>query len=171
MTMQYDGESPPRNIKKRRALLLIIVIAVLCSATGIVTYSFFKKDPDISRGVVSATNFMVYLPKNLPDNFTINSQSFKIESEILFFNITGPRSTVYVSQQKNPPVAPDFEKIIEQLSFKKTEIGTGTVVYGLDSKKPRAIYMTNTTLINIHSDEDTPLDVLIDILKQMEPVF
>ncbi len=161
----------PMAIKRSRKWRYIIIFALVTiiavgGGVGGWIYSHRRVSP-IPKAIVKNVGFTLYYPIVMPANYNAEYSSFMFNSGVVYYSLKKNDSFIYVNEQAAPKTPPDFQILIESLSFKKIDVLSGSAVLGLNAGKPTAIVLTNTTLITITSTKNTPIDVLTDFVKSL----
>lgn len=171
-----DSEAQQTNVpvhshgvknSKKWLRLTIITALVLASAAGAWFYYQKNNTSPLPKSIIASANFSLYFPTKLPDGYTLDKSSVKKDGDLVFYNFVKNNSTVFVSLQAKPPIAPDFQKLIDGLGFKKLDAPAGTGVLGINIDKPTAILLTNTTLITVYATKDVASDIVVQIMQNL----
>ncbi len=138
---------------------------MILSAAGI-GYFFWRhqgKNP-LLADLQTTPNFPLYYP-TLPTEFTYKKGSGSLRSGVVFFAIEKGDETTLISEQAAPTTSPP--KLDDLKGFTKLAIPAGNAVIGANANQPVAIILSNTTLITINGQANTPSDVVSSIAKNM----
>ena len=155
------------NNSKKWLRLTIIAALILASAAGGWFYYQKNNASPLPKSIIASANFSLYFPTKLPDGYVLDKASVKKDGGIVFYNFIKDNSTLFVSLQAKPPIAPDFQKLIDGLSFKKLDTPAGSGVIGTNIDRPTAIILTNTTLITVYGTKDVPSDIVVQIMQNL----
>lgn len=163
---EHGHQGKTKNSMKWLYVALVVLVVFASAAGGWFYYQKNNASP-LPKSITKATNFALYFPSNLPTGYILDKASVKKDGGIVFYNFIKDNSTLFVSLQAKPPIAPDFQKLIDGLSFKKLDTPAGSGVIGTNIDKPTAIILTNTTLITVYGTKDVPSDIVAQTMQNL----
>ena len=173
MNMADDASSEtnvPRKRQQIRPLPFLLVALVLVSLMASGWLYWHRDNSPISKGIRRSVGFVLYYPSSLPSGYSLEKGSVKTTKDIVFYTLRSGSQTVIISEQAAPKNPPDFDAIQKgNTSFKNINSDAGQAIIGtnLQSESVTAILVTNTTLVNISSSKNVPLDVVTKITRNM----
>jgi hypothetical protein len=103
--MDLDGVETSKRHKRfgRKKIVSIVVVMVLIlgSLGGVLWYKHLHANP-IPAAIKSQVGFTTYYPSTLPDGWKIDSSSYSVDTDVLFYKLVGPKTTIVVSTQARP---------------------------------------------------------------------
>lgn len=174
------AELPQRSkpVKKSRKwlksswvnLARLLVLALIL-ASSLWTWHYFKdRAKPIPNNVRQSVSFPLYYPSSLPDGYSLDKGSIKVEGQIIFYLIASGSKKISISEQVVPNPAPDIKNVQGNSSIKKIDTSFGKAILGLYRGAPVAIMLTKTTLINMNASSDVPTDLISKIVQNMYPL-
>ena len=164
---ELASKGRPQNIRKQLIAVICVLFLLLITAAWMLRQH--NKGP-LPKAVLKSIDFPVYYPSALPSRFVLEKNSVKSAGGVLFYSYHKNADQIYISEQAATTPPPDLKALENNLSFKKIEVESGSAVSGLNSTKPTALLLTNTTLITINATQNVPNDVLISLIKNMHSI-
>jgi hypothetical protein len=159
-----------KSKNKKKWLYIPVAMLLVAIAVGLVLF-LQKSDSPVPKNIQKSVNFALYYPSTLPSGYTLDKGSVKSENQIVFYSLDNDGKKISISEQAAPANPPDFENIQKgNTSFKILNAAGGRAIYGVSQNLPAAIFLTNTTLINISGDKNVPLDTIVKTTQQMSPL-
>lgn len=155
--------------KNRKKLIIVMGIMGLIIVSSLSFYFLRSKNP-IPENIRKQVTFPVYYPNKLPAGYSLDKNLIRVENGIMFFSLDSKKNQkIIISEQTAPSNPPDFDTIQKAYSsFKKIDVIGGKAIFIISGETPTAILLTNTTLINISASKDTPEDVLVRLVQDLQ---
>jgi hypothetical protein len=170
MQESKEDERPHNKERSKKSFYIPVAMLLIAIAVGLVLF-LQKSDSPVPKNIQKSVNFALYYPSTLPSGYTLDKGSVKSENQIVFYSLDNDGKKISISEQAAPANPPDFENIQKgNTSFKILNVAGGRAIYGVSQNLPAAIFLTNTTLINISGDKNIPLDTIIKTTQQMSPL-
>lgn len=122
--------------KKRQRSKKIVLLGICCSIllVGLVggwfAWQSLKTPTGIPSSVREAVSFPLYQPRDMPEGFKIDENSFRATEGLVTFSITDDQNHRLVVTEQAKPESFDFASFHEQIENKKdidTFIGSGAI--------------------------------------------
>jgi hypothetical protein len=165
-----DDEPKARKTNKR-LLFAVTIIVVFLVAFGLIINRMRKPVTPLPSQVTASVNFPIFFPSSLPAGYTLDKNSASVQKQIVFFSVSNHERKVSISEQAVPKNLPDLSTLQKaNSSFKKMDAAGGQALYGVAQSYPVAIVATNTTLINMNGTKNTPLDVIVKLVQNLNSI-
>jgi hypothetical protein len=116
----------PKASRKRRFVVIFSVLTVILAAVILFIYKN-NQSGLIPHSIASQVNFRLYYPKNLPGGYQIIPSSFKIQSGVMLFNLSGPANITIPLSEQLLPAGLDINNSTGTLNF-YTAIGSARIM-------------------------------------------
>jgi hypothetical protein len=156
---------PERKIWQNSIVRLAILVVALSAGLFVWRYKISSAS-HIPKNIVKSVNFSVFYPSPLPDNYSLNKDSIKIQTRILFFTLQNGDNKISVSEQSAPSNPPNLQ-LLTQAGFSKINTTLGQAVQGTNGSRAVAVLLTNTTLINVIGSSSTPSDAVTSVITRL----
>lgn len=153
---------PAQKSRKKliTGIFLILTVVVLIA----VGFYFMKPKDSIPKNIKKSVNFTLYYPEKVPDGYSLNKGSIKIDNNILFFTLNNGGAKITVSEQSNPGKRFDFS---QTPGFGEVSASAGEAVVGQISSQYVGILIADKTLVNIYTSNNVSRDVIVKIVQSM----
>lgn len=162
--------------KSNRLKILIIIMAVIL--VGVATTLVVARDQmkhhsqpnSFDSGSISALNYPVYYPTQIPAGYHLNARSISVKQKILHFYLSNKNgSTLFVNEQAKSKSF-DFTayrqkiKHLNTMSTANGSVFTGTINSG---KVEVGNFLSNQTWIQVTTNSSVPLSQITTMLEHL----
>jgi hypothetical protein len=107
-TEERPNSTPPKKTRRKLWALALIFAALIAFALGILGAQLFGRPAvKVPEAVANKVTFPIYLPSELPGNFTLNADSFSFQEGALIYKATDSTgATIAFTEQARKP---DFD--------------------------------------------------------------
>lgn len=155
-----------RKVLPSRKVVVVagVLVVVIAIAGGIAHFVHSNAGP-LPASVVKSVSFPLYYPASLPDGYSYQQNSAKIENGFVFYSLQNGDKNISVSEQKAPSDPPDLTHL---MGFTSLNTLAGNAVTGTNfAGQPSAIIISNTTMITITGQQGLPSDIVSQIAQNM----
>ena len=134
---------------------MIVTATLILMCASILIAIIHKNNTDntpITKELMSQVDFNIYYPKSLPEGYSLDRKSVKLEKNVVFVSFTKGSGTIVMSQTKMP----DYDPGLNWVGLEELKISIGTAYTGRNSGRAVALISTKDTLINIAATPDVP---------------
>jgi hypothetical protein len=176
LSTRSDGSAGASHITskpKKRAKIVFASLAlfILVGAGGGALYVNSQKIPVTPISQYSKElQFKIYYPKELPEGYTLQENSVRVEDNILFYTITSDAKKMYVSQQTLPDPIPTIDNVEGNTAVITLDTEYGHAVVGTVKGIPIGIMTTDTTLVNVNLSVADTKDAARDLFQNLSLV-
>lgn len=160
-----------RPNKKQSITIAVVVLALGATVVGALQ---LRHGPSIYASAISSeiqqnANFTIYVPRSLPDGYTLSREKgVSFTGGMLFMQFVKDDQTVYVVQQKKPNPEPSISTLS---GFKPLDgVAIGKAVIGEQEGSAAAIVIAKDTLVSIAGDGTVSTGDLGLIAKRLQPI-
>jgi hypothetical protein len=150
-----------------RLLITMVIIVIILVAAGIIFSRTNKSETPLPPQIAAAVNFPIYFPSVMPEGYSLDKNSASAKNQAIYFSISSQNRKISISEQALPKNFPSLDGLQKTTGLKKINVAGGQAIYGVSQGLPVAIVATNTTLLNINGTQNTPIDVVIKLIQNL----
>lgn len=159
----------PEGAEKRRVIFISIAALLLVLSAIWYGFSYYQRRQFLSRvpeGLQQEYSFPIYYPSKLPDGYSFQQGSDRVEGPLVFYNLSDGDKHIIVGEQKPPEDSTNLT--FPNSSHVDTPNGQATI--GTSTVGTLVFLKTKTTLINISGSKNISPDTLTEIVRDMRSV-
>ncbi len=175
MDKPYGTNDEINNIRASTSKRPVHIVGLVCTlfllGTVILCVSlyFFSTNkppkPNISSSQLSSLDYDIFIPSELPEGYTYESDSVTVNSQLVLFKLNDGSKVITINQQPKP----NQETFISSLAgFDKLETPNGTSYTGKNKSYPTALIETKETLVTISGTPDVSSDIINALMKSLQ---
>ncbi len=155
------------RIKKPVYSIVVLLVLALAISAGAVVYWWFDR-PLIDMSIVKDATFPVYIPKEAPEGYKLDSSQTKLDSDMLVYEFTGQdhEGRVVVTVQPMPADF-DMQKLIGSGSVGSTSTALGSLYDLSVSSNSKFLLDAGDTLIFLTSDRRIETSTITAIVNSL----